>query len=137
MHGEMVIRKPTFIDFFLTCVVGPIAEETFFRGPVLLILVNEGVIVALVAALFFGVLFGLIHRLNKREYEDGEKIACPWLVVYQVMFGGVLLGLLVIVTSSLFPAIIFHSLWNISACVIEKTVGDEKLVTMARVTLKK
>lgn len=93
----------TVIGFLAISIVGPIAEETFFRGFIIGGLRRRfGTIGALLISALF---FTLPH---------------PPVTIYPIIFLlGTLLGLLYIQTKSLWPGILLHSLFNTVAFVAQ------------------
>jgi uncharacterized protein len=89
-------RHELLLAFISVALIAPVAEETIFRGFMLPVLKKRfGIVLAI---LITSLLFGLIHvQLN---------------IVVMTFVLGLLLGWIVYKTSSIWPAILFHSLKN-------------------------
>ncbi|GEM_PF-5819012 len=118
LHLGEIKRDRTFLWSIGAFAYGPLVEEVIFRALVLYLLLLGESAMAFAAVLLGAVVFGLVHRFNKTEYWDGSVLSRPWIAILSNGIGGLFYGLTVIATSSLWPAVFFHSFWNISFALI-------------------
>lgn len=128
-HGKLVI---TPWGQFEAIFVGPLLEELVFRGPILWFCLNGDLQKALVATILGGIIFGLVHLTSKMKYADGTKIRYPWAAIPLIALDGLSFGGLVLVTKSLWPAIAFHGLLNLSITLSENKLVAVRLTSIAR-----
>jgi uncharacterized protein len=83
----------------MTCVLAPLAEEFFFRGFLLRVLLERTN--AVIAVLVTGIAFGLVHL------PSGD-----WIGTIVLSLFGMALCVLFILTSSLLPCIMLHAFHN-------------------------
>lgn len=101
-------RIGAFAAFFVAvAVIAPIIEELTYRGLGFFLLAPYGTVVAVVAS---GVLFGVAH---------GLLVALPILVVF-----GIGVGWLRAKTTSIYPSMILHGIFNGVALIVSVAVLD-------------
>ena len=120
LHGGEIKSKNESGPFntFYAIILAPIIEEFIFRLPVLNAHLEYGLVCGLFTAVIMGVVFGLVHLTNITRYSDGVELKLSWSAIHNISIHGILEGILVIITGSLLPAIIAHSLWNASVLVV-------------------
>jgi len=133
-HGD-VVKRPIydFLIMILSITVGPIVEEMLFRGPILYFLIQGKTNLALGITFVGAILFGLIHLTNIRTHSDNTKKATAWPIIWNMSVGGLLYGFIVMITRSLWPAILLHALWNILVLVwmFASTTSTNRFVSIA------
>lgn len=127
------IRKQSdstvFWEFFGIIVFCPIFEEFIFRGPILLLVQHDQIILSLVALLIGGAVFGILHKYESLGlYDNGTKAYYCNVDCLVIAFSGLCLGLIAIIGASLWPAIIAHSLWNGSIFLREHSQKYDRIV---------
>lgn len=115
IHGK--IRKQNDSTIFwkpvAVIVFCPIFEEFIFRGPILLLVQHNQMVLSLMGTLIMGAIFGILHKYEDLGfYGDNTKAYYCHYDCLAIAFGGLCLGLITIVGVSLWPAIIAHGLWN-------------------------
>lgn len=115
VHGKIRKQSDSTVlwESLGVTVLYPIIEEFIFRGPILLLVQHDQIVLSLTGSLIGGVIFGIIHKYeNLGFYDDGTEAYYCHYDCLAIAFGGLCLGLITIVGISLWPAIIAHSLWN-------------------------
>lgn len=118
-HGEIFRGDPPPLSWS-AIIIEPLIEEHIFRGPIwLLQKLKLPMIVLIFACIIFGYLFGLIHRISKICFTYGA-LNLPWMIILHISIAGTVYGLMVLLTHSLWPAILAHVLWNVSVYLLAK-----------------
>lgn len=115
VHGKIVYDNDssTFSSFIFPIIFAPIFEEFIFRGPILLLIQYNQVMWSLIVSLILGAIFGIAHKYESLGYyNDGTKSYYCNTDLLSIAFGGLSYGLITIIGTSLWPAIIAHGLWN-------------------------
>jgi hypothetical protein len=99
---------------FEFCVIFPVVEEILFRGVILLILVNAGLLKDAHAVVLSAMLFGVMHF----QYFGLKKDAIRYVLF--AFIGGYFLANLVLMTKSILPSIFIHMIFNTSAIVFSR-----------------
>ena len=103
-------HESLYAAILLSIILAPIFEELWARGPVYILVKGRAPILLtfLVVVFWSGAAWGSIHLTN---FDNG--LPSFWLY-YVLIFWiqGIIIGLLVFVTKSLWPSIVLHSAWN-------------------------
>ncbi|MDO8496728.1 MAG: CPBP family intramembrane metalloprotease [bacterium] len=122
IHGPQV-SKHILYSIFITLsaiTIGPVAEEAVFRGPVLWFVEKSQYSYALLALAISSIVFALCHvGESYGKYRDGSSFKKTRSMIQSTLIGGVLYGVFVIITGSLWPGIFLHVIWNVSAIIID------------------
>lgn len=128
VHGEQIdsnIVSKILGDFF-AIIIGPVIEEVCFRGPILWFVQRTQYGYAIVALAVSSVIFAMLHLVESYgTYQDGTNIKKTKSAIQSTVLGGFFLGVLVLMTSSLWPAIFLHVIWNVSAIIIEEFYNEK------------
>ena len=116
---------------FHTLAFAPVAEQWIFRAPILWLCICQSIRPALAATILIMGIFGTMHRLERIRYADGTKAPRPWRATFIPMFTSLACSCLVIASRSLWPAICFHSLWNLSGILCENKFFSALLIVIA------
>ena len=102
-HGLNEENSENILNFFVICIIGPIAEELAYRKFIIerLIAYNQNL-----AIFFSGLIFGIIHKSILRFFE--------------CLFSGFVYAYSYVETSNIFIPISYHMLYNIIEYVINK-----------------
>nr|WP_244954142.1 CPBP family intramembrane glutamic endopeptidase [Spelaeicoccus albus] len=92
--------------YLVLSVAVAVNEETWFRGNALAVLRPVGIRAAIVVS---SVLFGVMHLAN---LAGGADLSSSLLQMVFALIFGVVAAELVVVTSSLWPAILWHAAWD-------------------------
>jgi len=109
--GYKTVSKKYDFNF---CIIFPVFEEILFRGVILLILVNGGLLNDKYSVLLSALLFGVMHF----QYFGLKKDAIRYAVF--AFIGGYYCANIVLITQSLLPSIFIHMVFNISAIVFSR-----------------
>lgn len=109
--GYKTVNKKYDFDF---CIIFPIFEEILFRGVILALLVNGGLLNGLYAVLSSSLLFGVMHF----QYFGLKKNVIRYVVF--AFIGGYYLANIVLITQSILPSIFLHMVFNISAILFSR-----------------
>lgn len=92
--------------YLVLSVAVAINEETWFRGIIVAVLQPKGIRTAMVVS---SVLFGVMHLAN---LAGGADLVSSLLQMAFALIFGLVAAELVIVTGSLWPAILWHAAWD-------------------------
>jgi len=106
VSGYKTVNKRHDFDF---CIIFPVFEEILFRGVILFILVNVGLLNDKYAVVLSALLFGVMHF----QYFGLKKESIRYVVFAFV--GGYFFANIVLITQSILPSIFLHMVFNISA----------------------
>ena len=109
--GYKTVNKKYDLDF---CIIFPVFEEILFRGVILIILVNVGLLNDKFAVVLSALLFGVMHF----QYFGLNKDAIRFVVF--AFIGGYFFANIVLITHSILPSIFIHMVFNISSIVFSK-----------------
>lgn len=109
--GYKTVNKKYDFDF---CIIFPIFEEILFRGVILVILVNSGLLNDKYAVVLSALLFGVMHF----QYFGLKKDVIRYVVF--AFIGGYYFANIVLMTQSILPSIFLHMAFNISAIIFSK-----------------
>ncbi len=109
--GYKTVGKKYDFDF---CFIFPLFEEILFRGVILILLVNSGVINESFAGLIAAILFGIMHF----QYFGLKKSSIRFVVIAFV--GGYYFSMITLMTNSILPSLFLHMAFNMSAIVFSK-----------------
>lgn len=109
--GYKTVDKKYDFDF---CVIFPVFEEILFRGVILSILVNVGLLSDNYSIVLSALLFGIMHF----QYFGFKDYAIRYVVIAFV--GGYFFANIVLMTQSILPSIFIHMVFNISAVEFSK-----------------
>lgn len=126
-YGELA--SPGKLYLISGVILAPFVEELAFRGPVLWFFLNGDLWLAFGVILASALLFGLAHLTEPVEHVGGAKTQRPWADIWNSCVGGLFYAVAVLVTGSLWSAIMLHSLWNLSVSFCPE---DGRLVQLAR-----
>jgi membrane protease YdiL (CAAX protease family) len=116
------VDAPTVAAYGVLVVAVALNEETWFRGIVFAILRARSTRTALLGS---SVLFGVLHLAN---LAGGADVGSSVLqVAFAALFGLVAAQLLVL-TGSLWPAIVWHAAWNFVSFIGGDSTGSRSLV---------
>jgi len=111
-HLELKAKEPQSLydKILLGIILMPIIEELMARGPVYILVKGRAPILLtfLVVVFWSGAMWGSIHLTN---FDNGLPSFWPYYVLI-FWIQGIIIGLLVFVTKSLWPSIVLHSAWN-------------------------
>ncbi|MEQ6898450.1 CPBP family intramembrane glutamic endopeptidase [Microbacterium sp. KR10-403] len=97
---------PTVAAYAVLTIAVAVNEEVWFRGIVLAVLRSAGVRGAVIGT---SALFGVLHLANLAGGENPADAALQ--LVFAVLFG-LVAALLVVLTGSLWPGILWHAAWD-------------------------
>lgn len=111
LSGYKTVNKKYDFDF---CIIFPVFEEILFRGVILSILVNVGLLNGKYAVILSALLFGVMHF----QYLGLKKDVFRYVVF--AFIGGDYFANIVLMTQSILPSIFLHMAFNISAIQFSK-----------------
>lgn len=133
LHGRR--KEPLIAKIFWICMgigFAPCFEEIVFRGPVLWFFLTGGVGAGAVSMVLCSLLFALVHRTNTHRYADGTRIPTPWLVLPVHIVGGILCGILTMLTGSLWPGILLHTFYNATVFLLENLTEEDEMLAFCK-----
>ena len=109
--GYKTVNKRYDLDF---CIIFPVFEEILFRGVILIILVNVGLLNDKFAVILSALLFGVMHF----QYFGLKKDAIRYVIF--AFIGGYYFANIALITQSILPSIFIHIVFNTSAIVFSR-----------------
>ncbi|OGN13689.1 MAG: hypothetical protein A3J47_02325 [Candidatus Yanofskybacteria bacterium RIFCSPHIGHO2_02_FULL_43_22] len=113
-HGPQT-NAPLDCRILLGVLLGPFFEELIFRFPILKM--YEGgtsLPIFIVLAILINLLWVSIHILNTTKFTDGHEEQISISALLNITAAAFFYTILVLVTKSIWPPILLHSLWNLS-----------------------
>ena len=107
---SMSAPMPLYYKLILGVLIAPIFEEALFRGPIYVLVKSKVHILLLLVAIVFwsGAMFGFSHLTN---FEEALPSFWPYYVLILGLHG-LVYGLLVLITKSIWPSVVLHMLAN-------------------------
>jgi len=101
--------RPLWHWFVFGCVIAPFSEEIVFRLPIIIFL-DKGITAILLAVFVSAFLFSICHFFECPSYGVGRTYA--FYLVAWTFIHSVILGVALVITSSLLSSIVIHSAVN-------------------------